>query len=436
MIQLSSRTACRGIVPAFAFVCALLFSYVSIRNALAAHYAGLQTRAGYERATRLESSNFENWHLLGRYWQYNLEDMDTARAIQAYNVAVSLNPRSADAWADLGAAYEAEGNIPDARDAYLHAKKAYPLSAEISWRYANFLLRQGDTDAAFAQMRHSVEAEPKRGAEAVSRALSVEPDINLVLDRVLPPLSDAYVGAIADQIGEGHTANAVLVWNKLAALHPKLQLENYIFVLVGELLQENQVAEAQRIWWQAADFLGFGNLPRPAGSVLWDGGFESGIFGNGFAWTLPGGVPVQISIDTREKHSGNRSLRLLFNGRINLDLVGPCAEVPVQPSTDYNFSAWVRTLSITTEQGIRFQLRPLRTQDTSIVETSDVRGTRPWTRVEIPWSTGKNVQEMQVCVERLSSQEVNDKIQGIAWVDDVALVPTRQTPAPAEPRKP
>jgi hypothetical protein len=55
--------------------------------------------------------------------------------------------------------------------------------------------------------------------------------------------------------------------------------------------------------------------------------------------------------------------------------------------------------------------------------TDDLRGTQPWTRIEIPWSSGKNIQEIQVCVARLPSQEADDKIQGMAWVDDVALVP-------------
>ena len=108
ILQLSSSKS-RGTVLAFAFVCAVLLSYFSIRNALAAHYLGLETREGYERAARLEPKNFENWQLLGRSWQYNLQDLDTARAIQAYGAALSLNPRSADTWADLGSAYEAEG---------------------------------------------------------------------------------------------------------------------------------------------------------------------------------------------------------------------------------------------------------------------------------------------------------------------------------------
>jgi tetratricopeptide repeat protein len=425
-------SAHRGVILALAFGLAGFLSYFSLRNAFAVHYADLQTRQGYERAIRMEPGDYRNWYLLGRYWQYNLEDADTVRAIQAYTAALSLNPGSAEIWSEIATAYEAEGDIPAARDAFLHAKHTYPLSAEVAWRYGNFLLRQGEQEAAFLEMRHAVEAEPKRAAEALSRALRAEPNIDLILDRVLPRVSEAYIGAIMDQTAEGHTSNAVKIWNRLGPLRPQLSIREAPFSLVGALLQENQIAEAQRIWEQAVVFAGLSNLADPAGSVLWDGGFESGVIGGGFSWTFPQGVGgVQISLDTREKHSGNRSLRLLFNGRYNLHLVGPCHQVPVQPSTAYDFSAWIRTLSLTTEQGIRFQLQPLGTQDTSTVATPDLRGTQPWTRVEIPWSSGKNVQEMQVCVLRLPSQEVDDKIQGMAWVDDVALVPVA-----AEPPKP
>ena len=425
-------SAHRGVILALAFGVAGFLSYFSLRNALAVHYADLQTRQGYERAIRIEPEDYRNWYLLGRFWQYNLEDTDTARAIQAYFVALSLSPRSAEIWSDLATAYEGEGNIPAARDAFLHAKRSYPLSAEVAWRYGNFLLRQGEQDVAFLEIRHAVEEDPQRGAETLSRALRAEPNIDLILDRVLPPLSDAYIGAIMDQTAEGHIANAVKIWNRLGPLRPRLPMREVPFSLVDALLREKQIVEAQRVWQEATSFAGLSNLADPAGSVLWDGGFETDVNGGGFSWTFPEGVPgVQVSMDTREKHSGNRSLRLLFNGRYNLHLVGPCHLVPVQPSTAYDFSAWIRSLSITTEQGIRFQLRPLGTPDNSTVVTPDLRGSQPWTHVEIPWSSGKNIQEMQVCVIRFPSQEVDDKIQGMAWVDDVALVPV-----PAEPPKP
>jgi Tetratricopeptide repeat len=422
MLRLSSP-ARRGVLLALTFLAALILSYFSIRNAVAAHYADLQTLEGYERATRLEPGDFHKWYLLGRYRQYSLEDGDSARAIRAYTTALALNPRSADVWSDLATTYESEGNLPAARDAYLHAKRAYPQSAEVSWRYGNFLLRQGELDAAFLELRHAVEADSTHAAEALSRSLRAEPDIDLVLDRVLPPVSRAYVNALEDQTSEGHTDNALRIWDRLASLHPQLQLGDS-FSLVSALLRERRIAEGQRVWKQAVVFAGLGDLPEPPGSVLWDGGFESGLMGSAFAWGLPSPSPgVHIQIDSRQKHSGARSLQLIFDGKLNTYLVGPCHEVPVQPSTSYRFSAWVLTQSLSTDQGIRFQLRPLGTQDSSTQVTSEVHGSQPWTLIELPWSSGSDVREMQVCLIRYPSREVDNKIRGIAWVDDVALVP-------------
>src|SRR2546430_1490625 len=179
MILGLSSIAQRGLLVVASFAVALILSYFSIRNALAAHYAGLETPEGYERATRLEPANPRNWYLLGRYWQYNLEDPDAARAIRSYLSALSLNPGSSDTWLDLATVYESEGNLVAARDAFLHAKKVYPLSAEVAWRYGNFLLRQGELEPAFTEMRHAVEADPQRAAESFSRFLRAGSSLEL-----------------------------------------------------------------------------------------------------------------------------------------------------------------------------------------------------------------------------------------------------------------
>src|SRR6267143_1149460 len=208
MILRLSSNAQRAVVVAASFAAALALSYFGIRNALAAHYVGLQTGQSFERAVQLEPTDPQNWYLLGRYWQYNLEDPDAARAIQSYLTALSLNPASWEIWLDLATVYETEGTPAAARDAFLRAKKIYPLSAEVSWRYGNFLLRQGERDPAAVEMRLAVAADPKRGAEAFSRALRAGFDIETILDRVLPPVSDAYLDVIRDQTADRHTDNA------------------------------------------------------------------------------------------------------------------------------------------------------------------------------------------------------------------------------------
>jgi tetratricopeptide (TPR) repeat protein len=423
MLLRLSNSAHRGILVVAAFALAMSLSYFSIRNARAFHFASLQTLEGIERATHLEPDDARNWYLLARYWQYNLEDQDGPRAIRAYLFALALNPQSAETWLDLATAYELEGNLIAARDAFLHAKRAYPLSPEVAWRYGNFLLRQRELEPAFAEMRHAVEVDPKRGAEAFSRSLPVEPKIDKILDRMLPPIGDVYVDVIWDQIIDGQTDIALKVWDRLVAIHPRLPLRD-VFPLVGALRNNKRIIDARRVWDQAVVIAGMAALQGPPGSVLWDGGFESGVTGGGYSWLFPEGLQnLQFSFDAQERHSGNHSLRVTFDGKSIVSTTDICHYVPVQPSTSYRFSAWVKTRAVTTDQGVRFQLRPLGTQDISVAVTPELHGSGPWTHIEIPWSSGKDVQEVQVCLVRFLSDQLENKIKGTTWVDDVALVP-------------
>ena len=421
----------RGLLVAASFLIAGLLSYLSIRNALAIHFADLQTAAGLERATELEPRDARNWYLLGRYWQYNLENPDTPKAIRAYQASLAVNPASADTWLDLAMAYESEDKIPAARDAFLHARKAYPLSAEGAWRYGNFLLRQGQLHPAFLEIRHSVEVDPNRGAEAFSRSLRADPDVDEILNEVLPPVSRVYVDVIRDQASDGKTDIAFKVWERLASLHPRLSLQD-VFVFVDILKQKKQIQDASRVWDQAVGFAGFSDLQGPAGSVLWDGGFESGITGGGFSWRIPANSPaLQFRLDTQEKHSGKQSLRVIFTGKSNVTFMDLCHYVPVQPDTNYEFSAWARTKALTTDQGVRFRLQPVGDENASAALTSEIHGTQPWTLLKKSWTSGKDTQQVQVCLTRLPSNVGDDKVQGTVWIDDVALVP-----APAERSQP
>jgi len=423
MILRLSSSAQRGALVLGASFAAVFLSYFSVRNAPAEHFAGLPTLQALERATELEPGDARNWYLLGRYWQFSIEDSDAQKAIGAYKTAVSVNPRSTVSWLGLGSAYESEGDLAQAREAFLQAKKTYPLSAEVAWQYGNFLLRLGELEPAFAEMRRAVESDPKRGAESFSRAFRAAPEVDRILKRALPPNRDVYVDVIWDQITGGQTDIALQVWDRLVAIHPRLSLRE-VFPLVGALRNNKRIADARRVWDQAVIVSGMADLQGPPGSVLWDGGFESGIAGGGYSWLFPEGLRnLQASIDARERHSGDHSLRLTFDGKSIVSSMDICHYVPVSPSTSYHFSAWVKTKAVTTDQGVRFQLRSPGTQDISVAVTRELHGSEPWTHIEMPWSSGKDVQEVQVCLVRLLSDQLENKVTGTTWVDDVALVP-------------
>lgn len=423
MIVRLSSSAVRGFLVLLALFLVVELCFSSIRNALAQHEAGLNTREGYERAARLAPDDARTWYLLGRYWQYNLDAPDVRRAISDYQKALSLDSHSADTWSDLATSYETAGDLSAARNAFLQAKRAYPLSPDVSWRYGNFLLRRGELDPAFAQLKYAVQSDPKRSPAAFALASRVQPDIQAVLNLVLPPSPDAYLNVISALSEQQQTDQALILWSRLKTFSPHFELRESYSLMEG-LLKKLRVSDAQRVW---NDALGFAGVSRPLdfpASLVWDGGFESDVQDGGFAWRYPP-FPgaVQIAFDSKEKHSGSRSLRLTFNGLQNVDLHDVCQYIAVQPSTSYRFSAWIRTDSLSTDQGVRFAFNALGDSGNSLSWTDDVRGTQPWTQLSLPWTAKRDARLLQLCIARIQSTKFDNKIHGLAWVDDVALIP-------------
>ena len=426
-----ANPAARLLLVLFAFLLVLALSFFSIRNALAAYCAGLATSAGYERAVQLEPGNYENWYLLGHYWQYSLNEPDPARAIDDYRVALQLNPRFSDAWLDLATLYEFEDRLPEARDAFLAAKRAYPLSAEVSWRYGNFLLRQGDVPQAFAEMRRAMYVDPSRSAEAFSRCWRVNPDIHAILDEVIPPNRDAYLDIIRELSHAHQLEPALVVWDRLVSIHPTLRVVDAI-PFADALLQNHQFDDTLRVWNEAVRLSSEPPTGDPRGSAMWDGGFETDVHGGALAWFFsPPPRGAKINLDTQEKRSGRASLRLDFDGKHNVSFEAVCENAIVHPATPYLFSAWVHTQRLTTDQGIRFRLIWTEASRHNAIETPDVHGSEPWTQVQVPWTSPADVQQLRVCVARDTSGKVDSQIQGTAWVDDVSLVP--QSPVSSKP---
>ena len=400
-----------------------LLAYFSIRSARAAHAIGLNTRAGYERAVRLEPGDARNWYLLGRSYQYDFEQPDPRAALSAFLVSRSLDPHFIGTLLDLAANYEEAGNAGEARAAYLEAKRIYPFSADVHWSYGNFLLRQNEIPEALLELRKSLELDPKRSAEAFSRCLRVTLAPAEILDEVIPPDMQAHMDILFDLAHSGQLDIAMQVWAHANLLPANVKLGD-IAVLANALLQNSRPADAALLWQQATQKLEKPLPPDMPGSVLWDGGFEASFPYGGLGWHYDSVAKgVQIETDPREKHSGAQSLRLLFAGRTNVAFSDVCHTVIVDPGKSYQLSAWIRTKGLTTDQGLRLVLYSNSKGKMSAVFTPDIHGDEPWTPVSLLWTAPPDVHTALVCVARNQSESSDGEVAGLAWVDDVALVP-------------
>jgi tetratricopeptide (TPR) repeat protein len=431
MILRLSDSLSRALVVAAALLLGLWLSFFSVRAAIARYYSDSESAKQLQTAVRLEPENYLYWYNLGRYQQYNLEQPNSALAEASYRRAIALNPHSTEAWLDLATAYELDGNAAEAREAYLQAKQSYPSSADVSWRYGNFLLRQGQQAQSYAELKRAIAADPLRGGAAFSRAYRSNPDIDELLRDLLPPIQSVYVDVIWEALSEKQLAVAKSVWAKLLTIHPHLELRE-VNRLVGELLLAGEDSDARRVWEQGTATMNLPPLLQPKGTVVWDPSFESALKDSTFSWSYPPTFHgATIGLDKFQKLSGSQSLRLSFDGKHDPALETPCTNAIVQPGTTYRFSGWIKTDALTSDQGIGFRLRSVSRGVTADVKTQQLLGTNPWTDVNQLWTAAPDVRGMQICVVRDPSANPDARISGTAWIDDVNLLP--QAPERGKP---
>lgn len=408
------------------FLCGVLLAAValilfSVKIVVADYYAAKETPEGLARAVNLEPSNAKHLYMMAHFWHYSLARRDLGLAVAYYHRALTLDPRSAKVWLDLAATYEEAGNLGQAREAYLAALNAYPVSADVAWRYGNFLLRQGEFPKAFANIRRAVEADPKLGPAAISTCWRADPEIEVILDRALPASRSVYLDAIRLLADERSDDAALAVWKHLVGIKAKLELSES-FPLINELVQQDRIVDANRVWQEALDR---SSVSRPGGfegSSIWDGGFEGAFIDGGFGWRKTEAPGIRFDFDQEIKHSGARSLRITFDGPENLDFNHLVQYVPVDPQTTYDFSAYLRTEGITTNNGLRFLISDAHDWKLSQL-AEQLTGTQPWTRVDLSFTTGPKTHLLTVALRRFPSEKLDNKLAGTVWTDDVTLRP-------------
>ena len=145
------------------------------------------------------------------------------------------------------------------------------------------------------------------------------------------------------------------------------------------LFARKEYEQAARTW---AGFVGDRATGYPQFTWVFDGSFESKPSGAEFDWKL-GSLDdnVVASLDPMVARSGRQSLRIRFRGEENVDYHHTSQVVFVTPGV-YTFTALMRALDVTTDEGVGFHL--VATSDTQQIDqwTRTVTGTTSWTALE------------------------------------------------------
>jgi tetratricopeptide (TPR) repeat protein len=376
-----------------------------------------------ERGAALVPGNAAAWDSLGRLRQWDLANPDLPGAIADYQKAVRADPRSAHYWMDLASAYETAGDSARARDSFLQAKAAYPLSAEVAFYYGNFLLGQQEYTEAYRELRRAVRADRTLLPLAISRTWRSSEDVDQLLNQMLPPDADAYLQAL-DFFASIHRAEPGLaVWKRLLSLGQPIVLSR-TFPFFEELIREDRGDDARRMWREAVVAAGLPYREPRNHSLIWNGDFVSDFANGGLAWRWVPNPGISIDFDSQQAPHGSRAVRLDFNGGSNFNLGAPLQYVPVEPGRSYHFHASMRTQEITTESGMRFSIADPNHPRVPSVLTENFTGSHEWTAVDADLTTSPDTHFLLVRLLRNPSRLFDNKLSGTAWIADVSLVPS------------
>jgi tetratricopeptide (TPR) repeat protein len=413
-----ARLSTRIFLVAGAVVCAGALSFAAGRVWLAAHWAGTRNPADWARAAHLEPGNARYWSQIGLYEQWDFTNGNLDQALADFGRATRLDPHSDLLWMALAGAYEEAGRVSDARQAYQKALAAHPVSAEVAWRYGNFLLRQGETKQAAEQVHRALIDKPELSMSAVSQFWKAGAGLDLILDDVLPSQPAAYLGAVGFFISQQNDDAALAAWKQLSRLGLKVRLKQALG-LINELIAHNRMDDAAEVWRQALASSGRTG-EYEAGSLVFNGGFERDLVDGGFGWRQIPAPGTAFDLVSDVTHASAQSARVTFDGSANVDYSNLFQYVPITPGERYRFSAYMRTDSISTDSGPRFLLLS-GGPGPEVAETPVMTGTHPWTKVEAEFSAGPEMHGLMVILRRAPSDMFANKIRGTVWVDGVRL---------------
>ena len=411
----------------FAFLSVLLalagtLAFAAGKLWLAERWAGTSDPGLWRKAACLEPANADYWRDLGIHEQWSLGPAGKREAIRDLLRATQRNPHSAGLWMDLADAYQASGNTAAAERAYRIAPALYPVSSEVAWRYGSFLLYAQDLREGYAQIRRALLADPSLENNALLECWQENPDVNSLLEKVLPPQSPYYVTAMDFFLVRRLLDPALAVWKGQLALKQPVEMAQGVR-LIDALIAADRLVDAQQTWSQALAAAHWPQVPGSAGSLVFNGGFEHDSANGAFDWRAMPLDGAHITFDTAVAHSGSRSFQITFDGGMNLDFQNLFQIIPIRPGGRYRFSAFLRTQEISTDQGIRFEISDWHDPARLRLLTQNMTGTSPWTQVQAEFTAGANTRLLQIALRRIPSGKFDNKIRGTAWVDDVSLIP-------------
>lgn len=374
-------------------------------------------------ALRWNGNDAEVWRSYARFVLFDPAGFRPREAVEAFRQAARRNPFEPHIWDDFATAYEQLQEMDKAEMAMRGELAATPHSPEAAWRLANFLMRRDRSSESLPYLRRAAVSGRSLRPAVFSVAWKITDDAGTVLRDVVPAESEARLDYLNFLIQQKKLAECYDVWKELRPARSPGAVHMGLYY-VESLAHFGMGADAARVWDEILADTGRASS-RPGAELITNGDFEAELLNRGLDWRLSSGSGYRMDLDNFVYQRGSRSLRLSFDGSANANLVGPWQRVPVEANRSYRFRGYLKTDNITSDKGVSFCIQSATpvVEEQFTVCTRNRVGTDPWLLEQLEFRTGPATRMIQVAVHRSSSQKLNNRLRGRAWIDNLSLEP-------------
>ena len=367
-----------------------------------------------------------HWRRGGVYLNAANEEMEESRlevAIDEFRAATRIGPNDYRVWLALGRALDRGDDAAGARAAFERAIALAPNHFDPRWAFGNHLLRAGDRDGSFAQMRLALGNRPYALPLIFDYAWNVYGGDGKAISSALDPPRQVKSLLASLLIYRGRVDDAMTVWREMTSRNPGDAQK-----VAEALFHTGNFNKAYEVWTSVE----IPNRPTPdAGSLLSNGGFEVLPSLNQktpfLTWQINPIQGAKVLQDRKEPRAGQRSLRVGFDVRGNVGFTIASQTVPVRPSTNYRLTFSIRSDKL---QSLSTPLIEVYDSALALAQGNRVRVATPplpngadneWTDYKLEFTTNAQTEAVTVRIQRPPCSEPPCPIEGHVWFDEFKL---------------
>lgn len=341
------------------------------------------------------------------------------KSLVEYERVAALSPNDYRSWLELGKARERGGDAAGAEPALRKSLELAPNYAVVQWTLGNMLLRRGKTAEGFTEIRLAAESDEKYAAPMVSIAGQIfDGDLTQIRKSVgnLPQMNFALVTFLA---GQKRFDEALEIWNGLPTVDKKSVFKDSGQQFFAQMLAAGKYRNAVQIQNQIAD----ASEKNVVVGQIYNGDFEAAlnpVKPGVFEWQIADGSSPQIGFDEQEKHSGARSLVIIFNSLDGREFRQISQITAVESTKKYAFEFFYKS-ALKTASTLKWEIVDI--SDGKILATTNaLAADTDWTNPITEFTTAETTQAIVIRLARADCQSSICPIAGKVWFDDFRLI--------------